>query len=1103
MPISYPEIRKFAGLFIQRNSFNVPDGALEVAENVVISQDDTIQKVRGTYKYYDPGSQIISNLTLFRNKLIAIFSDKMGYFDDVGTSPNETGSFVDLSAGWGGPPWGLFPWGLANAFTFTVTAPRKARTLQANDNLYVTSDQGVVKLEGLTSFVQPAGIPPAIDLEGVTYPDSGSGPILANPLEAPTPTGTRVGYRVIFGKRDANENLLLGAPSQRFYYTNEVFSVSSMTHVGTLETVTTTAPHQLSVGSVFTMTGSAHGDANGTFTVRNVLSATQFTFVAPTGGNSSVGTVSADRKVLLQVGVPSELDAASGYFCQIYRTSMSGAADESPPGDWALIDEITITQDHIDNQTLTYVDEVSEIFRAQNEVLYTNENSAEGEAQANYRPPLCGDVTYFKDHAIYANCATRHLLNLSVVTTDSGTTGDVLTFRLGSDALSDRNYIARVGYANSLTGAYDSTAIVSGNDIRITTATDHGYITGDSAYVAGYIGVGTVTEGLYSVTKISNTQFDLVNAAANANFTSSVTTNSGSANVTVATTSIYETGMRLSGTGIPAGAYIVSITNATTFVMSANATASGTVTATVTHVKFVSFWVDENLSGDKIFALSQIPSVIGADLALTAKGIVKAVNRDELSSIYAIYTSLENGVPGQFYVQGKGFVNTIYAKASSAGLANCFAPTLPTSFTSVGQVFSTNDLQPNVFFASKVLEPEAVPIANFFPVGTKNAAILRVVALRDSMIVIKEDGIFRVTGTGPQDYDVTILDNTVFCVAPDSVVVLNNFVYMLSNQGVVRVGENSVEIISRKIENVIAPILGQTNLIERTSGLGYESDRQYQLSTTLPNNPLRTVTYIYNYINDTWTTRTQIFKAATLGPNNTLYVVNDDNEIMKERKTQTRIDYCGQNYSASVNSVDPDAYGATITSVDAVPVVGDVLEKDEIFNRIISVTSLGANLYSLRFARLSLLQTGDAPILYKAYSSTFKNAPIHAGLIGRGKQFTQMQLHLRDNAVTYLTISFTNQQYGGSQQVLWDGVQLGGSAGWGFEGWGFFGWGQQDGIQNNYTTTPAPICRIYIPLFAQRTTFLQPVVVHSQAGEPIDIQAMSIAVRAYNERVSK
>ena len=1015
MPVTYPEIRKFAGLFLQRNSFNVPDGALEQAENVVISQDETIQKRRGFYRYFNNTVDVLSNVTLYRNSLVGIFAGSIKYFTNTGTAPNETGTGTTISG------------------SISVTSPRKARTLQANNNLYVTTDNGVVKVENLTGEpVRESGIPPAIDIEGVSYPDTNVGPVLAD---------TQVSYRACFGRRDSNENLLLGAPSQRFYYSNPKLTGSTVIVSTTLvATVVTLSAHNLIVGSVVKISGYAGAsptDINGTRVVTTVISPTSFTFataITATFTPAAACTVSVDRQVLLQIGIPYGIDHTSGYFCQIYRTSPSASATALPLGDWALLDEITLNTPNTSG-FFTYVDNVDELFRASSVVLYTNENSAEGEAQANYRAPLCADVTYFKNHSIYGNCATRHLLNLAVVATDSGANGDTVSFKVGSNTY---DYYARVGYGNTLYGAYQGDiAVASPTTLTVTTPTAHGYQVNDVIIVSNYIGNGTFADGSHTVTAVTTYTF----------------------------------------------------------------TMSGGV-ATLSAPKFISFWAKQNAAGNKLFTLSQIPNVIGADLANTARGIVKAVNRDTTTTIYGLYTSLEDKVPGQFWVQGNGFVDTIFAKASTSSMALCFAPTLPTSFSSGTQVFSTNDQQLNAFFSSKVLEPEAVPLPNVFPVGSRNAAILRIVALRDSMIVIKQDGVYRVTGTSPANFETTILDNTVFCVAADSVVVLNNFLYMLSNQGVVRISETNVEIISRKIENVIAPILGQTNLSIRTSAAGYESERQYYLSTTSPTDTNRSVTYVYNYINDTWTTSTQLFKAGTIGPNNQFYQVDDANDINKERKSQNRIDYCGQNYATSVSSIDADAKGAVIISITVPPAFGDLLELNGEFSRIVSSVSFGGTSYHVRFARTTFLAGGDTPILYKGYISSVKLAPVHGGLLGRAKQFSQMQIHLRDSAITLLDLFFTNAIYGGSANILWDGTLLG-TNGWGAEPWGFFPWGQPDGILNSYSTSPANIIRIYIPLVAQRSTYIQPVFIHSQAGEPMDVQAISLVVRAYNERVSK
>lgn len=65
--------------------------------------------------------------------------------------------------------------------------------------------------------------------------------------------------------------------------------------------------------------------------------------------------------------------------------------------------------------------------------------------------------------------------------------------------------------------------------------------------------------------------------------TQSITTTNADATVTTSSTAFMRAGMTITGTGIPVGATIASITNSTTFELSANATASGTVTGTFSH----------------------------------------------------------------------------------------------------------------------------------------------------------------------------------------------------------------------------------------------------------------------------------------------------------------------------------------------------------------------------------------------------------------------------------------------------------------------------------------------------------------------------------------
>lgn len=84
--------------------------------------------------------------------------------------------------------------------------------------------------------------------------------------------------------------------------------------------------------------------------------------------------------------------------------------------------------------------------------------------------------------------------------------------------------------------------------------------------------------------------------------TYSVTTTSGSPNLTAVGAGAVA-GQPITGTGIPANTYLVSVTG-TTAVMSANATASGTVTATATTAALTEFRVDSLAASGDIAKIS-------------------------------------------------------------------------------------------------------------------------------------------------------------------------------------------------------------------------------------------------------------------------------------------------------------------------------------------------------------------------------------------------------------------------------------------------------------------------------------------------------------------
>jgi hypothetical protein len=326
---------------------------------------------------------------------------------------------------------------------------------------------------------------------------------------------------------------------------------------------------------------------------------------------------------------------------------------------------------------------------------------------------------------------------------------------------------------------------------------------------------------------------------------------------------------------------------------------------------------------------------------------------------------------------------------------------------------------------------------------------------------------------------------------------------MLSNQGVCIATDTSVEIVSRRIENLIEPIVGEALIASETGSVGYDSDRTYRLATIAPNETTQSVTYVHNTINDTWTTSDTLFSAGVVGPKDTLYLVSD-NRIIKERKTQTRIDFMGQNYAVTVSSVASGNLSAVITSASYAPLSGDCIVKNSVINRFDTVTALSGTTYLVTFSTQCNLVAADSLQLYERIQSDVAMAPYHAGSVGRVKQVSQLQVRTRSSNIHRIDLSFQTQSFGGSELTTWiDSAVLSSGNGWGELPFGFFPFGQENGINNVYVTQPALPIRILLPLFAQRSSWIKLVMTHREAGEPMEIQALCWTVRGYKERVSK
>jgi hypothetical protein len=157
------------------------------------------------------------------------------------------------------------------------------------------------------------------------------------------------------------------------------------------------------------------------------------------------------------------------------------------------------------------------------------------------------------------------------------------------------------------------------------------------------------------------------------------------------------------------------------------------------------------------------------------------------------------------------------------------------------------DVFPGGIYWSKTDEPEHVPALNFAFVGDQRNAMLGLVATRDAIYVLKEDGIWRLTGVNGV-WRIDPFDPTTICVLPNSVRPLFGRGCFLSRKGVVCVGDAGVELVSGPVNDILRPIVDgiqtrflSSGLYELNGVLGscaavFERENEYTLLTgaTLP-----------------------------------------------------------------------------------------------------------------------------------------------------------------------------------------------------------------------------------------------------------------------------
>lgn len=869
-------LTKARGLSTFSNYLDLPEGSLLKAKNVNIDRDGIIEPRRG-FGQYGNISEKAKQLLSYKNRLLVHNDTEISWDNGSAVFTDFTDSYSEIEAG------------------------LRIKYIELNGNLFLTTSAGIKKIS-------------AVDTASLgTATESLAGPISAVDIYATlnyTSAGflldySKVSYRVIWGKKDNNSNLILGAPSERFEITN-----------------------------------------------------------------SSSVTCNVD----LEISVPNGVD--NTYFYQVYRTNVAQIVLPStqPLADLGLIssgDEMRLVYEAAYDgvsSSVTFSDITPEDFRDGGTPLYTNEASGEGILQSNYRPPFAKDIATYKNTAFYGNTknfqrmdlallGTGALTNLSVLSISGSPTVTVQTST--NHGLTTGDYVVIKG-SNGVSS--DGTKQVT--KINDTTFTFVGDATGatfaSTSVFTSYVILnrGVTTERYFFVGRPEIWEFDFTGAIAGTNINSGDYFNlyslddekhyvvwftvAGVGTEPVVSGALYipvdilvaDTSDQITtkvADAIFNNSFDFNVSTASSTLTISTATSGPATNPTIgTGMATVTITNQQDGYGEDIannyIRLSSLESP-SQKIEDTARSMTRVINQQS-ALVTARYVSSITDTPGKMSLEDISLNDTPFSiLTNNDDVGALFNPDLSNGSD------STNDRNPNRIYFSKYSQPEHVPIVNYIDVGPKDKEIIRIVGLRDSLFILKEEGIYRLSGDNSTNFSVTLFDNSVVLTAPDSIAVLNNQIYALTTQGVITISETGVSVISRNIENTLNRISNPnyTNFKTATFAISSETDRAYILFTLDGiNDTVANTVYRYNTFTQTWTSWEKNATCGLIHPtNNKIYLgVSDLDLIEQERKNLSRKDYADRQYLKTFlkNSVSGNV--VTISSSTNVS-VGDVIVQEQ------------------------------------------------------------------------------------------------------------------------------------------------------------------------------
>lgn len=1080
------------GLYTAPNPFSaVPQGALTVADNVVLDNESVAQTRRGESIYGTIFSSPIEKMFQYKNYLLAAYGGAMALdSDNNGTWTAYSGSFDAPSN------------------------TNRMRSVESNKNFYLTSSTGIRKLDDPTSAFRVAGA--VIGLGG-----SGT---LTNP--GFMSDQVQVAYRIVWGYRDINSNEIVGVPSQRLVMVNDTGATADVTQVWQIpEGVDSTwfyrvfrsgesagvdfspddelqqvkegnpTSAELSAGEI-SFTDSVPNSLRGAFlyTDPSQEGIGQSNYPPPIATDVTLfknhvfyfNTVSKQQFFLTLLGVGDNTTGAQfGYQTNDGDTHTNTTIDGLTKKASIVIQDLTyeaiVDGPDGNNINISYVDGAT----AGNEIVTVigTDITVTIEDGVSTAMQISDAVNNSPD------MASKIIQDLTYTAVADGVAGNLINIAYAGDGTAGAETVNVDG--NTIVVHMDPTAVTGSTATDIFTAVQASVPA--SALVSVVVsGTGATVQTTQSATFLEGGNDDasalvlvtISGIAGNAQIIQGVTFLEDGFD-----TSTLRVGMRVVGTGVQAGTTIVSIDSISSITVTPATTATATVALEFQDI----FRITQGLTTLSYYATSAtnvanhefkvfLDGTPGSNIQNTCQELLKVINEDSTNDfVYGYYQSGPEDLPGLMLFLERNIGGLEFSFTSTAGLF--FNPTLDNTGTND---VSSNDAKPNRAYIAKPGQPEAVPPLQFLPVGSENFPILRGIALRESIFVLKDDGIFKITGNDVASFQVTLFDSSAKLRAPETAVVLNNQIYCFSDQGIIIVSETGVQIISRPIETTLLELSSSLFPLfdDNAFAISYESDRKYIFYCMSDVDDIYpTQAFVYNTLTNSFT-RWPLSRSCGIvfTLDNKLYSANqDDLYVYKERKNFDRTDYADNEYNVMIVSFDE----TTVTLASTTNLAeGDLLKQGDLEASIVSVDSSTDITVDD-----SLTWLAGAAKVYQAIQPVVQWAQNTAANPGVLKQFSECTVFFKDATIKTIDIGFQTAFDDSFDTVV---IDTGSSQGWGLFPWGERPWGIGGG-------RPLPV-RTYVPLEKQRAPWINFKISNKEAWSTFSLTGISVQIDSMGQR---